>query len=80
MPMAPTTLALLAIMAALVTGCVFVATKPGPGGFVGVGIAFWIFGAGAVMGIAGAQLLAKGEPPAGCRSHGRRDGSRPVLV
>ncbi len=63
LPMAPTTLALLAIMAALITGCVFVATKPGAPGFVGVGISFWIFGAGAVVGIAGAQMLAKVNRP-----------------
>ena len=63
LPMAPTTLALLAIMAALITGCVFVATKPGPPGFVGVGLSFWLFGAGAVLGIASAQLLAKVNRP-----------------
>ena len=63
LPMAPTTLALLGIMAALITGCVFVATKPGPPGFVGVGMSFWVFGGGAVMGIAGAQLLAKVNRP-----------------
>jgi hypothetical protein len=63
LPMAPTTIALLGIMAALITGCVFVATKPGPPGFVGVGPSFWVFGAGAVLGIAGAQLLAKVNRP-----------------
>lgn len=62
-PMAPTTLALLAIMASLITGCVFVATKPGAPGFVGVGMSFWIFGAGSVLGIAGAQMLAKVNRP-----------------
>jgi hypothetical protein len=63
LPMAPTTIALLAIMAGLITGCVFVATKPGPPGFVGVGLSFWIFGAGCVVGIAGAQMLAKVNRP-----------------
>jgi hypothetical protein len=63
LPMAPTTLALLAIMAALITGCVFVATKQGAPGFVGVGVSFWIFGAGSVLGIAGAQMLAKVNRP-----------------
>ncbi|MGE5183447.1 MAG: hypothetical protein ACM31C_15355 [Acidobacteriota bacterium] len=63
LPMAPTTVTLLALMAALITGCVFVATKPGAPGFVGVGISFWIFGAGAVAGIAGAQMLAKVNRP-----------------
>jgi hypothetical protein len=63
LPMAPTTIALLGIMAALITGCVFVATKPGPPGFVGVGPSFWVFGIGSVLGIAGAQLLAKVNRP-----------------
>lgn len=56
---APTTVALLGIMAALITGCVFVATKPGGVGGVGVGLGFWAFGVGSVIGIAGAQMLNK---------------------
>ena len=63
LPMSPSTLALLALMAALITGCVFVAQKPGEAGYVGVGPSFWVFGAGAVLGIAGAQLLAKVNRP-----------------
>jgi hypothetical protein len=63
LPMAPTTLALLGVMAGLITGCVFVATKPGPAGMVGVGMSFWIFGVGCVMGIAGAQMMAKLNRP-----------------
>jgi hypothetical protein len=63
LPMAPTTLALLSIMVALVTGCVFVATKPGPPGFVGVGLSFWLFGIGEVLGLAGSTLLAKVNRP-----------------
>ena len=55
LPIAPTTVALLALMLGLITGCVFVATKPGPAGWVGVGTSFWMFGAGAVLGIAAAQ-------------------------
>lgn len=55
----PASVALLAIMASLITGCVFVATKPGPAGFVGVAPGFWAFGVGTVVGIAGAQMLAK---------------------
>jgi hypothetical protein len=62
-PMSPSTLALLGIMASLIAGCVFAATKPGPPGYVGVGVSFWVFGAGAVLGIAGAQLLAKVNRP-----------------
>jgi hypothetical protein len=63
LPVAPTTIGLLFSMIALITGCVFVATKPGPPGMVGVGLSFWIFGVGSVMGIVGAQLLAKVNRP-----------------
>jgi hypothetical protein len=64
LPIAPTTIALLALMVGLITGCVFVATAPGPTGMVGVGMSFWIFGVGCVMGIAGSQLIAKlNRPP-----------------
>lgn len=63
LPMSPSTGALLGIMTSLITGCVFVATKPGQAGLVGVGMAFWIFGVGAVAGIAGAQMLAKVNRP-----------------
>jgi hypothetical protein len=59
LPISPSTVALLAIMAGLISGCVFVATKPGGVGYVGVGLGFWLFGIGSVAGIAGAQLLAK---------------------
>jgi hypothetical protein len=59
LPVAPTTVALLSIMVGLVSGCVFVATKPGPPGFVGVSWGFWAFGGGAIAGIAAAQMLAK---------------------
>jgi hypothetical protein len=63
LPMTPSTIALLGIMVALITGCVFVATKPGPPGYVGVGLSFWVFGVGAVLGIAGAQMLARVNRP-----------------
>lgn len=59
LPITPPTVALLGIMATLITGMVFVAKKPGPPGFVGVGISFWVYGISAVLGIAGAQMLAK---------------------
>lgn len=58
-PIAPTSVALLGVMIGLVGGCVFVATKPGPGGLIGVGLSFWMFGIGSVLGIAGAQMMAK---------------------
>lgn len=59
LPVAPTTVGLLGCMVGLISGCVFVATKPGPPGMVGVGMSFWLFGAGVVMGIVSAQMLAK---------------------
>lgn len=59
LPVSPTTFALLGLMIGLVSGCVFVATKPGGVGAVGVAWSFWAFGVGAVAGIAGAQLLAR---------------------
>lgn len=59
LPIAPTTVALLGLMASLITACVFVATKPGGAGFVGISMGFWAYGIGAVMGIAAAQMLAK---------------------
>jgi hypothetical protein len=59
LPIAPTTIALLGLMASLLTACVFVATKPGGPGFVGVSMGFWCYGIGAVLGIASAQMLAK---------------------
>ena len=63
LPITPSTIALLALMTSLITGCVFVATKPGGPGFVGVGMTFWIFGVGSVLGIAGAQQLARINRP-----------------
>jgi len=64
LPISPTTFALLGIMIGLISGCVFVATKPGGVGAVGVAWSFWAFGIGSVAGIAGAQLLAKQIRPA----------------
>jgi hypothetical protein len=63
LPIAPTSIALLGGMVGLITGCVFVATKPGPPGMVGVGLSFWMFGVGCVSGIVGAQMLAKVNRP-----------------
>ena len=64
LPVFPTTIALLGVMIGLITGCVFVATKPGEAGSVGVAWSFWAFGLGAVTGLAGAQLLARQLRPA----------------
>ena len=59
LPVSPASVALLAIMGAMVAGCVFIATKPGPAGLLGVDLGFWAFGAGTVVGLLGAQMLAK---------------------
>jgi hypothetical protein len=64
LPISPTTFALLGIMIGLISGCVFVATKPGGVGAVGIAWSFWAFGIGPVAGISGAQLLAKQIRPA----------------
>jgi hypothetical protein len=63
LPITPSTIGLLGVMVTLITGMVFVAKKPGPPGFVGVGMSFWIYGIGAVLGIAGSQMLAKVNRP-----------------
>lgn len=55
----PTAIALLAIMGALIAGCLFIAKKPGGYGAVGVGPSFWAFAIACVIGIAGAQMLTK---------------------
>ena len=59
LPVSPTTFTLLGLLIGLVTGCVFVATKPGAVGAVGVDWSFWAFGIGSVAGIAAAQMLAR---------------------
>jgi hypothetical protein len=59
LPVSPASIALLSTMGAMITGMVFVATKPlGPMG-VGVQYGFWIFGTGLVLGIIAAQMLSK---------------------
>jgi hypothetical protein len=59
LPIMPTTTAILGIGAGLIAGCVFVATKPGPPGYVGVHVGFLAFGGGVVLGIAAALMLNK---------------------
>ncbi len=59
LPMAPTTLALMTMFVALITGCVFVATKPGGVGSVGVGWGFWAFGVAVITGMTGAIMISK---------------------
>jgi uncharacterized membrane protein len=49
----PTTIAVIAIALAIVTGCIFVATKPGLYlDTLTVGWTFWVFGVGVVSGLA----------------------------
>jgi hypothetical protein len=59
LPIMPTTTALLGIAVALITGCVFVAMKPGPPGYVGVGLGFFVFGGGVVLGMWSTLMLNK---------------------
>ncbi len=59
LPISPPSIALLSLMVGMITACVFVATKPGGPGFVGVSIGFWAFGGGLVAGIVAAQMTAK---------------------
>lgn len=59
LPVMPTTTALLGVLIALITGCLFVATKPGPAGYVGVGLGFFLFGAGVVLGLWSSLALNK---------------------
>jgi hypothetical protein len=57
LPVMPTTTALLGCMIGLITGCVFVAIKPGPPGFVGVNFGFWAFAGGVMTGIVSCLML-----------------------
>jgi hypothetical protein len=59
LPIMPTTTALLGITVALITGCIFAALKPGPPGYVGVSLGFFVFGGGVVSGLASALMLNK---------------------
>lgn len=59
LPVSPASVALLGLVGAMASGCVFVATKPGPAGMLGVDLGFWAFGAGTVIGLLAAQILAK---------------------
>ena len=58
-PIMPTTTAILGVGIGLITGCVFVALKPGPPGYVGVHLGFFAFGAGVIVGIVAALMLNK---------------------
>ena len=57
--MSPTTIALLGGAAALIGGCIFVATKPESIAVTRIGWTFWTFGAGTVCAIIGAVFLSR---------------------
>ncbi len=59
----PTTIALLPLMVAMITGCLFCATKPGKASFVGVAIGFWVFGTSEICSIIAALLLSRAIRP-----------------
>jgi hypothetical protein len=58
-PMMPTTAAILGTGIGLITGCIFVALKPGPPGYVGVHLGFFAFGAGVIVGLVAALMMNK---------------------
>jgi hypothetical protein len=58
-PIMPTTTAILGTAIGLITGCIFVALKPGPPGYVGVHLGFFAFGAGVIIGLIAALMLNK---------------------
>lgn len=59
LPIAPPSLALIGLMVALIAGSVFIATKPGGLGRVGVDWGFIGFAVGVVCGIVAAQRVAR---------------------
>jgi hypothetical protein len=61
--LSPTTVALAPAMIAMITGCLFCATKPGETSFVGVAIGFWVFGAGEICALISGLLLARSIRP-----------------
>ena len=54
---------LLGACLGLITGCIFVAVKPGGVGAIGVTWPFFVFGTAIVMGVAACQMLAKAFGP-----------------
>lgn len=58
-PIPLTTVALLALLLALICGCVFLGAMPRFAFGGGVSWPFFLFGAGVVAGLTGAQMLAK---------------------
>jgi len=60
-PIAPTSLALLAVAVALIAGCVFVATAPGRPVF-GIAYGFFVFGGAVIGGLVSSILLGRMRP------------------
>ena len=60
-PIAPTSVALLAIAVALIAGCLFVALAPGRPVF-GIAYGFFVFGGGVVGGLASSIMLGRLRP------------------
>lgn len=58
-PIMPTTTAILGTGIGLIVGCIFVALKPGPSGYVGVHLGFFAFGAGVLAGLVAALMMNK---------------------
>jgi hypothetical protein len=59
LPIAPSSLALFGLLVAMVGGAVFIATKPGGLGRVGVDWGFVVFSAAIVIGMVAAQRISK---------------------
>jgi hypothetical protein len=57
--MSPTTIALLFGGIALISGCIFVASKPAGIGVTQIGWTFWSFGGGSVLAVIAAFLLSR---------------------
>jgi hypothetical protein len=64
LPISPTTLSLVGTMLGLIAGCVFVATKPGGAGVVGVSHGFFVFGGGVICGLIASIVLTRSIRPA----------------
>nr|HEX4314887.1 hypothetical protein [Kofleriaceae bacterium] len=63
LPVSPCSLAVIALALDLLSAIVFVTTKPGPTSMLGVGTAFWVFGGGVLVAMAGSLFLARAIRP-----------------
>jgi hypothetical protein len=73
-PVMPTTTAVLGLAVALICGCVFVVTRPGPGAYTTVEAGFWALGVGVVGGVVAAiklsRMILRADNFAGATMHG----------